>query len=90
VSSVVFDMIDEVFPVERGPNGEPAAGDFVAHELPTIVERFALDFDDLREVDGLSGTRELISPSIYAYALAAYGVLLTDGTIELISITIER
>lgn len=47
MSSIVFDSIDEVLPADRGPNGEPSAGDFVANELPAIVERFAAGFDEL-------------------------------------------
>jgi hypothetical protein len=89
VSSIVFDSIDEALPAERGPNGEPSAGDFVANELPSIVERFAVDFDELHEVDGLSGTRELIAAGTYVRAFAAYGMLQTDDTVELISISIE-
>lgn len=89
VSSIVFDAIDDVLPAERGLNGEPAAGDFVTNELPAIVERFAVDFDDLPEAEGLSGARALIAPGVFVRAFAAYGVLLTDDTIEVISITIE-
>ncbi len=89
VSSIVFDTIDEVFPAERGPHGEPAAGDFVSNELPSIVERFAVDFDELPEAEGLSGTRVLLAPGIYVRVFAAYGVLLTDGTIALTSISLD-
>lgn len=89
VSPIVFDTIDEVLPVERGPNGEPSAGDFVANELPSIVERFAVDFDDLSQAEGLLGMRELIAPGQYVRMFAAYGLLLTDGTIELSSIALE-
>ena len=82
-------MIDEALPPERGPNGEPAAADFVSNELPAIVERFAADFDGLPEVDGLSGGRLLLAPGVFVRTFAAYGLLLTDDTIELVSITIE-
>lgn len=89
VSSFVFDSIDEVLPAERGPNGEPSAGDFVTNELPSIVERFAVDFDELPAVEGLIGIRELIAPGMYVRMFAAYGVLMTDDTIELSSIVLE-
>lgn len=89
VSPVVFESIDVALRAERGPNGEPSALDFVAVELPAIVERFATAFDELPEIDGLSGGRMLIAPGLLVPAFAAYGVLLTDGAIELVSITIE-
>jgi hypothetical protein len=86
---MVFDAIDEVLPAERGPYGEPSAGDFVANELPSIVERFAVDFDALPAAEGLAGLRELIAPGIYVRVFAAYGMLLTDDTVELTSISLE-
>lgn len=89
MSPIVFEMIDEVLRAERGPNGEPAAADFVTVELPAIVERFAVAFDELPEVDGLTGNRVLLAPGLLVRTFAAYGVLLTDDTIEIVSITIE-
>lgn len=89
VSSIVFDVIDAVLPAERGPDGEPSAGDFVANELPSIVERFAVDFDDLPEAEGLDGMRELIAPGQYVRMFVAFGLLMTDDTIELTSISLE-
>jgi hypothetical protein len=34
-------------PTERGPNGEPSANDFQVLEVLRIVERFAVEWDDL-------------------------------------------
>ena len=89
MSSIVFDSIDEVLPPDRGPNGEPSAGDFVANELPAIIERSAVGFDELPQAEGLLGLRELIAPGLYVRMFAAYGLLLTDGTVELTSISLE-
>ena len=89
MSSVFFDTIDEVLPAERGPNGEPAAADFVTNELPAIVERFAVDFDELPVAEGLSRARALIAPGTFVRVFAVYGVLLTDDTVELVSISLE-
>lgn len=89
MSPIVFDAIDETFPPDRGPNGEPSAADFVTVELPAIVERFATGSDELPDMAGLSSGRVLIAPGLLVPAFAVYGVLLTDGSIELTSITIE-
>jgi len=36
--------------IDRGCNGEPSASDFIVLELPTIVDRFATDFEGLPEI----------------------------------------
>ena len=89
VSPIVFETIDELLPPDRGPNGEPAARDFVSRELPVIIEKFAVDFDELPEVDGLSGAHALIAPGVFVRMFVVYGLLLTDGTVELTSISLE-
>lgn len=87
VAPAFFDQLDEQLPAERGPRGEASAADFVVIELPAVVERFASDFDGLPEL--IEGARVLIAAGLLVRAFAVYGVLLTDGAIELIGITIE-
>lgn len=90
VSISFFDQLDDQLRAERGAAGEPSATDFVVIELPAVVERFATDFDGLPEViEGVPGGRMLIAPSLLVHAFAVFGVLLADGSIELVGITIE-
>ncbi len=89
VSSTVFEAIDQLLPTERGPHGEPAAHDFVSRELPVIIEKFAIDFDELPQEGGLDGARVLVGPGAFVRTYAVYGILLTDDTIELTSISLE-
>ena len=90
VSAAFFDQLDEQLPPERGAHGEPSAADFVVLELPGVVERFAVDFDSLPEmIEGTTVGRMLIAPGLLVRAFVAYGVLVTDGSIELVGITIE-
>jgi len=89
VSEGVFEALEDALGAERGPNGEPSAHDFEYLELPPIIERFASDFDDLPEVDGMSGIRVLIAHGTLVRTFAAYGLLLDDDSIDLISITVE-
>lgn len=42
-----FDDLDAQLGADRGPNGEPSATDFLVMDLPTIVDRFAEDFESL-------------------------------------------
>ena len=91
VSASFFDQLDEQLRPERGPHGEPSATDFVVLELPSVVERFASDFDSLPELfEGTPGARVLIALGLLVHAFAVYGVLVTDGSVELIGISIEE
>lgn len=90
VSSSLFDQLDAQLRAERGPAGEPSAADFVVMELPSVVERFATAFDGLPEtIEGAPGARMIIAPGLLVHAYVVYGVLTTDGVVELIGITIE-
>ncbi|MBW3536539.1 MAG: hypothetical protein KY395_02040 [Actinobacteria bacterium] len=62
--------------------------DFIVLELPAVIERFATGFDDLPEItDGTPSGRMLIAPGCSAYVV--YGVLLDDGAIEIVGISID-
>lgn len=86
---MVFETIDELLPPEQGPNGEPSANDFVSRELPVIIEKFAVNLDELPEADDLSGARVLIGPGAFVRTYAVWAMLLTDDSVELTSITLE-
>ncbi|MGH9225072.1 MAG: hypothetical protein ACRD2W_15135 [Acidimicrobiales bacterium] len=91
VSSAFFDQLDEQLLAARGPGGEPSAADFVVMELPSIVERFALEFDRLPEtIDGVASARMVIAPGLLVRAFAVHGVLIADDVVELIGIVIEH
>lgn len=89
VSESVFELLEVALGAERGPNGEPSAHDFEYLELPPIIERFASAFDELPEVDGMSGIRVLVARGTLVMAFAAFGVLLEDDSIDLISVTVD-
>jgi len=90
VAPAFFDQLDEQLRAERGPNGEPSASDFVVLELPAIVERFASDFDSLPElIEGTPAARVLIAPGLVVRAFAVYGVSMTDGSVELIGVSLD-
>jgi hypothetical protein len=61
VSTDFFAQLDSQLGALRGPAGEPSATDFIVVDLPTIVERFAMHFDDLPEaVEGVPGLRVVV------------------------------
>jgi hypothetical protein len=91
VIDVFFEQLDDALGVDRGPNGEPSASAFIVLELPPIVERFATDFDGLPEiVEGVPAGRMLITSGVLVRAVAVFGLAISDTTIDLIGVTIER
>lgn len=90
VSESFFEQLDELFGPDRGETGEPSRLDFTLFELPDVMERFAVDWDRLPELDvGIGGGRVLLQAGVLVYAYTVYGLLMPDDTIELISITID-
>lgn len=91
VSTDFFDQLDRQLGAARGPAGEPSATDFIVFDLPTIVERFAVRFDDLPEaVEGIGVARVVVGTGAVVRAFAVYGLLLTDGAVELIGVDIDN
>ena len=91
VAEAFFGQLDAQLGVERGPNGEPSATDFLVLELPAIVERFASDFGGLPEmVAGVSAGRMFVSSGVLVRAAVVYGIELPDRAVELIGIEIDR
>lgn len=91
VSGSFFDQLDGQLRAERSADGEPSATDFVVFELPAVIERFAADFDGRPEViDGAPSGRMIIAPGLLVRAFAVYGLLMADGSIELVGITIDH
>jgi hypothetical protein len=73
-----FDQLDAQLPAERGPQGEPSVTDFIAVVLPTVIDRFADQFDDLPElVTGVAATRMFIGPGVLVPPLPSTGYSAT-------------
>jgi hypothetical protein len=91
VSTDFFAQLDSQLGALRGPAGEPSATDFIVVDLPTIVERFAMHFDDLPEaVEGVPGLRVVVGTGEVVRAFVVYGLLLADGAVELIGVDIDN
>ena len=85
-----FEDLDRQLGSERGPNGEPSTADFQTIELLRVVDRFAVQFDDLPElIPGRSDYRVLLTSGVLVRALNVVGQLASDGAIELLSIDID-
>ena len=85
-----FDQLDRQLDESRGDNGEPSATDFLAFELPSVIDRFATALDDLPEIlQGFSAGRMVIAPGVLVRSLAVFGLLISDDAIELIGIELD-
>ena len=85
-----FEDLDRQLGPERGPNGEPSTADFQTIELLRIIDRFAEQFDDLRElIPGRSDYRVLLTSAVLVRSLNVVGQLAPDGAVELVSIDID-
>lgn len=90
VTNAFFDQLDQQLAAERGRAGEPSATDFLVLDLPPIVERFATGFDGLPEIiEGVSQARVLVAAGRLVRAVAVYGLLSTDGGIDLIGVELD-
>lgn len=90
VTEAFFAQLDELLDADRGDEGQPSATDFLILDLPTVVERFATDFEALPEIaDGFSAARVVVTPGVLVRAFAVYGLLLADGSIDIIGVEIE-
>lgn len=90
VSPAFFEQLDEQLGSVRGDAGEPSATDFLVIDLPAIVERFATDFEGLPEfMEGVGVARVLVATGRLVRAVAVYGLLVADDSVELIGIELD-
>ena len=91
VTPQFFERLDELFPAERGPDGEPSATDFLLHELPSVIDRLAIDFEGSTIAASSDSTvRVLISAGGLVEFFAVYAVLAVDDSIEIVYLEAER
>jgi hypothetical protein len=90
VSPAFFEQLDAQLGTDRGNAGEPSATDFLVIDVPPIVDRFASDFDALPEVViGVPTARVLIATGRLVRAVAVYGLLRADDSIDLIGVELD-
>jgi hypothetical protein len=84
-----FDRLDELLPGDRGSQGEPSATDFLLHEMPTVIDRLAEDFEgSTLSVAGRDDLRVLITAGVLVPFIAVYAVLVDEG-IEVVYLELE-
>lgn len=90
VDRVFFESLDNQLSEERGPNGEPSAGDFLLVDLPLIAEAFATKFESLAmPVPGHPEVRSLVTSAMLVPSVLVTGVLGVDDVVTLVSVRID-
>lgn len=90
VSPSFFERLDELLPDERAPDGRPSATDFLLHELPSIIDLLATDYERVTlEVEEVPGVRVLVTAGRLVTRVAFYVALAPDDGVEVIYLDVE-
>ena len=85
-----FEDLDRHLRPEREPNGEPSTNDFQVFELIRIVDRFAVEFDDLpRLIAERDDYRILVMTGTLLAGFSVIGQLAADGAVELVQLDLD-
>lgn len=90
VSPSFFERLDELLPDERTPDGKPSATDFLLHELPSIIDLLATDYERVTlEVEEVPGVRVLVTAGRLVTRVAFYVALAPDDGVEVVYLDVE-
>ena len=91
VTQQFFDRRDQLLPEERSSTGTPSTTDFLLHDMPTIIDTLATDFDSVTTVvPGVAGVRVMVTVGMLVDFIAVYAAVSADGGIELLYLDLER
>jgi hypothetical protein len=91
VAQIFFDRLDELLPAERTVDGFPSATDFLLHDLPSIIDALAEDYERLTTtIDGQPQIRVLLTSGMLVGHLAIYTVSKNDRSIVVVSLDIDH
>lgn len=85
-----FNELDLQLSEERGPNGEPSAGDFLLVDLPLIAEVFSTRFESLMQpIDGRPDYRSHLTSGLLVPRVLITAHLGADEVVTLMNIDID-
>jgi hypothetical protein len=85
-----FDELDLQLGDERGPLGQPSAGDFLLVELPLIAEVFATRFETLMQpIPKRPDYRSHLTSGVLVPSVLVTGQLGPDEVVTLLNIDID-
>ena len=89
VLSEFFDRLDELLPSERTASGTPSATDFLLHDLSTIVEALARDYESTTIPIPDSDERMLICAGTTVAYIAVSVRLSAHDTVEVVDVDLD-
>lgn len=90
VAPSFFERLDDLLPDERTPTGGPSTTDFLLHEIPSIIDRLADNYEDATlAIDGVADVRVLVAAGALVGYIAVYAVLAADDAVEVIYLEID-
>ncbi len=89
VGDYLFDQLDALLPEERSPLGTPSVTDFLAYELPPLIERLALDYDAITLPVPESDLRVLVTAGMLVRHIAIYAFLDPTDVIVIIGLELD-
>ena len=89
VRPTFFDELDGLLPLERTASGVPSASDFILHDLTTIVETLASDFEGSTMPVPDTDERVLLCTGTTVPFVSLSVRLASDDTVEVISVDLD-
>ena len=91
VAQPFFDRLDELLPGDRTAEGLPSATDFLLHELPSVIEKLATDFEASTFVVRQDPVvRAFVSAGVLVAYLVVYAILNEDDFVEVLHLEIDH
>jgi hypothetical protein len=86
VSNPFFDDVDQLFPPERGPDGQPSADDIVRYVVPSLIAEIGERYDDVSDMPDNPGVKAFVLPGILLPVVVVYAGEMPDGVIYLLGL----
>lgn len=83
VADQFFERLDELLPTRRTIDGLPSGTDFLLHDIPSVIDRLAEDFESATIPSGYDeGTRVLVATGLLVTYFVVYATIIADGSVE--------
>ena len=90
VTDDFFDDLNMLLPAERGSTGGLSRTDFLAYEMPAIIDLLAADFEGSTTAQPNMLARSLITISPLLGAVSVYAELTIDGVVSVVGLEIDQ
>ncbi len=90
VTQEFFDRLDDLLPDDRSATGTPSTTDFLAHDLPSVIDALATDYERVTTtVPGIEGVRVLVTSGMLVQYMAVYTQTDDQGNVLIVFLDVE-